>query len=405
MAQLTAPGSNAVRFTSYNSVPARKDQIFFYCNILGSERGALTAERSGKSGNRNFKWYQWNDLTNSFDMSVKDDPGVTSSTIDNLTEGGYKVDIDSAGVYDTTMVGWIFFDKPPVAVAALDQQLCYRIALSGTATAAVDKFTYKDIITGASLQINNEISHLWSSSPASFIPAPDVYLNPVIQNYPPEPPFIDYNLPLDDVIYKLKVNSLGCTSESSFLYKSIHVKADFKADSVTGEAPLDVTFTNQSIRGYTFKWNFGDGTTSELENPGIHTYKKPGKYSVSLIITSELTCVDSLRKDSLIYVEPSALDIPNAFSPNDDGMNDRFMVEGKSLRYVSMEIFSQSGIKVYGFNGEGEVLKNWTGWDGNINNTSVKARPGIYYYIITALGWDDIRYNGKTYRGFLYLFR
>lgn len=405
MAQLTAPGSNAIRYVTYNSITGRKDQAFFYCNALGTERGTLSADRSGHAGNRNFTWNKWNDLTTSFSTFIQTDAGVSSSTINNLTEGGYKVDIDSSGIYDTSMVGWIFFDKPPVAIASLAQQLCYRVALSGTATATTDKFNYKDINTGAPLSLNNELTYRWSSDPYSFIPAPDASLTPIIQNYPPEPPFINYNLPLEDVTYKLTISTLGCSSQSSFLYHSIHVKADFEADPVEGEAPLEVTFTNKSVRGNIYTWEFGDKTESSLETPDPHKYNVPGKYSVTLIIESTLHCIDSLRMDSLIYVEPSALDIPNAFTPNDDGMNDRFMVYSKSLRYVSMEIYSQSGLKVYGFSGEGDVLENWKGWDGNINNSSVKASIGIYYYVIRALGWDDVNYNSKKYSGFVYLYR
>jgi gliding motility-associated-like protein len=406
MAQLTAPGSVSARNVTYPSVPGRKDKAFFYCNVLGTERGTLAASRPNQSGTRNYTWYKWNDLTTSFSTFIRTDAGVTSSSINNLTEGGYKVDIDNAGIYDTTLAGWIFFDKPPLAVAALAQQLCYRVALSGTATATIDKFYYKDINTGASLSLNNEVSHVWRSDPSSFIPAPDVYLNPKIENYPSEPPFIQYNLPLVDVIYKLTVSTLGCSSSSSFLYHSIHVKADFEADPVDGEAPLVVSFTNKSIRDSINTWEFGDKTPpSTLETPDPHTYYVPGKYSVTLIIESSRHCVDSLRMDSLINVTPSVIEIPNVFTPNDDGFNDRFMVNGKSLRFVSMEIFSQSGLKVYGFSGEGEILKNWTGWDGNINNSSIKASIGVYYYVIRALGWDDISYNGKKYRGFVYLYR
>jgi len=405
MAQLTAPGSVSSKTVTYASIPGRVDPAFFYCISGGSSNGILTADRSGHGGTRNFKWYKWNDVSSSFSTLLQTDSGVTVSSLAGLAEGGYKVDIDNAGIPDTSMVGWIFFDTPPLASASLAQQLCYRVALSGTATATADKFNYKDIGTGLALSINNEVKHVWSSTPASYIPAPDVYLNPVIQNYPPEPPFLEYRLPLEDVLYKLTVSTFGCSSQSSFPYTSIHVKADFSADPVEGEASLEVVFTNKSIRGTTYEWNLGDKTLSELETPDPHTYKIPGKYTVTLIIESEKHCLDSLRSDSLINVLPSKLDIPNAFTPNDDGYNDRFMIYGQSLRYVSMEVFSQSGIQVYAFSGEGEALKNWTGWDGHINNSSAMAKPGIYFYNISAVGWDDVKYNSKKYRGFVYLYR
>ena len=70
-----------------------------------------------------------------------------------------------------------------------------------------------------------------------------------------------------------------------------------------------------------------------------------------------------------------------------------------------MEIFSRSGLKVYGFNGEGKNLREWQGWDGNVNNSSIKASPGVYFYLIRAFGWDDVNYDGKKYRGFVYLYR
>jgi hypothetical protein len=34
-----------------------------------------------------------------------------------------------------------------------------------------------------------------------------------------------------------------------------------------------------------------------------------------------------------------------------------------------------------------------------------KASIGIYYYVIRALGWDDVNYNSKKYSGFVYLYR
>ena len=108
---------------------------------------------------------------------------------------------------------------------------------------------------------------------------------------------------------------------------------------------------------------------------------------------------------SSIEVEESSLAIPNVFTPNDDGMNDRFMVDKTSLRFISVKVFSRNGMKVYDFYGEGQLLKDWEGWDGNVGNSSAKAGPGVYFYVIRALGWDDVKYDSKEYRGFVYLYR
>ena len=146
-------------------------------------------------------------------------------------------------------------------------------------------------------------------------------------------------------------------SESSFSYQSIAVKADFTADPNTAKRPLVVTFTDNSIRASKYKWEFGDTTTSTASNPDPHTYYIPGEYSVKLTVESDLHCIDSLRLETDIVVDPSELHIPNVFSPNGDGYNDNFIVESKSLRSLVVEIFSRSGLKVYSFFGVGDLLK------------------------------------------------
>jgi gliding motility-associated-like protein len=407
VAQLTAPGGNAVRFTSYPSAPAVKDPIFIYCGSTGTEKATLNAIRPRLGGIYKYTWFSWNDVNKSFSDSIKTDDGVSSSSLANLGTGGYKVKIYKAGTYDTSLVGWVFFDKPPVAEASLQQQLCYRVALKGNAQPSVANFYYRDPSTGNQVALKNEITFLWSSSPSSFIPAPDFNISPVIENYPADPPFILYQLPLTDVTYKLQVKSLGCNSEASFNYKSIHVKADFAVDPPKGEAPLEVVFTDKSIRGSAYTWEFGDGkdSISHLVNPKPHIYYKPGEYSPKLTIVSSLGCLDSMRLPVKIIVDPSELKIPNVFTPNGDGLNDFFAVESKSLRYLSMEVFSRSGLRVYAFFGEGENLRTWKGWDGNVNNSSAQATPGVYYFVIHGYGWDDKDYNSKDYRGFVYLYR
>jgi gliding motility-associated-like protein len=393
MGQLSSPGSGAVRYTSAN--PGENDPIFIFCNISSSVKGSLSATSPGGLAPFDFSWYIWDDNLKSFSpVAYLTQSGVTS-TSDNLGEGGYKVRITDAEGYDTSLIGWIFIDKP-LSVAALQNRTCDYVALKGKA--AIDTFYYRNLITGNPVKVPNAVRFLWSSEPASSIPFPDLEINPQT-----------FNPPLVDVTYKLQVSdSFGCVGESSFFYESIHVKADFSVTPVKGEAPLEVTVTDKSIRASKYLWNFGDGSPdsiSVLQDPGPHIYYKPKDgYNITLSIESDLHCIDSVSSEKIV-VDPSELHIPNVFTPDGDGINDRFMVESKSLRYISVEVFSRSGLKVYAFSGEGESLRTWTGWDGTINNTSVEASPGVYFYIIHAFGWDDIDYNGKEQRGFVYLYR
>ena len=389
-AQLSAPGMTAVRYTSYPSAPTVKDPIFIYCNLSGSQKGVLTANSPGGTGPFTFTWFKWSDITKSFSISLKTESGVITSSLSDLEEGGYRVII--SGGFDAALTGWIFVDKP-FSLAALQNRTCDYVALKGQA--AVDTFYYKNISNGLPVKLPNGVSFLWSSQPYSIIPYPDLYLNPQT-----------FNPPLVDVTYNLHVSdSFGCISESSFFYQSIHVKADFSADPDNGEAPLEVTFTDKSVRASKYKWEFGDTTTSTRSNPDPHIYYIPGEYSVRLTIESVLHCIDSMRLENNIVVDPSELHIPNVFTPDGDGINDNFIVEAKSLRNLTVEIYSQSGRKVYSFYGIGELVKEWKGWDGNVNSSSIKASPGVYFYVIRAAGWDNITYNGKEYRGFVYLYR
>jgi gliding motility-associated-like protein len=399
-AQLSAPSATAIRYTSYPSAPSVKDPVFIFCGSSGSQKGTLNATSPGGIAPFSFTWYKWSDVTKSFSILLKTETGVSASSAADLDEGGYRVVI--GGGFDATITGWIFIDNP-FSSAAIQNFTCDYVALKGQA--AVDTFYYRNISNGLPVKLPDGVRFLWSSDPPSTIPYPDFLLNP--QTFDP---------PLVDVTYKLAVSdSFGCKSQSSFFYKSIHVKADFTADPIQGEAPLEVTFTDKSIRASSYKWVFGDSIASAATikqayssvspNPDPHTYYIPGEYSVKLTVESDLHCIDSLRLDTKIVVDPSELNIPNVFTPDGDGINDNFMIEAKSLRSLNVEVFSRSGKKVYSFYGEGKLISDWKGWDGNVNNSSVKASPGVYFYVMKASGWDNIRYTGKEYRGFVYLYR
>jgi gliding motility-associated-like protein len=370
-------------------VTTRHDPVFIFCVADAGEKGALTAASPGGTAPFTFVWTMYDQTGGSYSIPVKTETGVTS-TAGGLSEGGYMVSISDGGGYSTDLYAWVNIDKP-VANAALLNFTCDYVALDGTA--APDHFNYYDPSTGASRRLPNGIAFLWSSTPESLIPFPDVRIDPLIAS----PPLVD-------VQYMLQVtDSFGCSASSSFPYTSIHVKAEFTAEPTEGEAPLEVTFTDKSVRGFHYTWKFGDDSISVQPDPGTHTYYIPGTYYAVLTIESDLTCSDA---DSVaIKVEPSTLQMPNVFTPNDDGINDFFVPEKKSLKFINLQIFSKGGHRVYNYEGNGGDIQTWEGWNGKINNSERYAEPGAYFYVLRAVGYDEKSYKGKEFRGALYLYR
>lgn len=387
-AQITAPASRTVRMTNYPAT-ARHDPVFIFCATDAATTGTLVADSPGGTAPFTFTWTRYDQTGGGFSIAVKTESGVTS-TASGLAEGGYKVSITDGGGYSTELYAWVNIDRP-VSGAALLHFTCDYVALDGTA--APDHFVYYDPSTNVSRQLPNGVRHLWSSTPSSVIPFPDLELDP-----------ITYTPPLEDVRYMLEVtDSFGCTGTSSFDYESIHVMADFTADPVEGEAPLEVSFTDKSVRAMKYTWKFGDDSISVLPDPGTHNYYIPGEYTVTLSIESELTCRDSATVK--IKVLPSMLQIPNVFTPNDDGINDFFIPDKKSLKFLNLQIFAKSGQRVYNYEGDGEDLQGWQGWDGKVNHSERRAAPGAYYYVLRASGYDDVEYEGREYRGTVYIYR
>ena len=83
-------------------------------------------------------------------------------------------------------------------------------------------------------------------------------------------------------------NAAGSKSITKFIYIDVKTLkapvAAFSASSTSGKAQLKVTFTDKSTGSpSSWKWSFGDGTSSTAKNP-VHTYSKAGKYTVGLTV-------------------------------------------------------------------------------------------------------------------------
>ena len=82
--------------------------------------------------------------------------------------------------------------------------------------------------------------------------------------------------------------------------------ANFTANLAGGCSPLPLTFTNSSIGGSTYNWDFGDANGSTLFNP-THTYTNVSfsliTNTITLVVTNSVGCVDSIKKTIQIFPE------------------------------------------------------------------------------------------------------
>ncbi|MFH1701609.1 MAG: PKD domain-containing protein [Candidatus Zixiibacteriota bacterium] len=101
----------------------------------------------------------------------------------------------------------------------------------------------------------------------------------------------------------------GCGDDTKTREQYIIVKngptADFTLEASGNCAPMNVNFYDQSTNADSWYWDFGDGATSNEQHP-YHTYRYPGYYTVTLLVSNECGD-DEMRRVDIIYVESGPL--------------------------------------------------------------------------------------------------
>lgn len=194
-------------------------------------------------------------------------------------------------------------------------------------------------------------------------------------------------------------NSTGCVNTYSIpdLVNVFEVPvADFTAD------PQSATIDNPTIRfeeevniPYSIvNWEFGDGETDQSNNPNPHhTYGLPGTYWVVMYTETEHGCWD---RDTLEIgiVEDIKIFVPNAFTPNGDGLNDCFAIGGTTGDIV--DVFQ---VIIYGRWGQeildAPVTNPECIWDGK-DQKGIDVPGGQYIFRIFG---KNLRGAKKVYEG------
>lgn len=178
-------------------------------------------------------------------------------------------------------------------------------------------------------------------------------------------------------------NAAGCsgtTTLTNYIEVTSPPIASFTADpQVTDINNTEVNFTNTSVGGVDFEWDFGDNSPNAYTYDATHDFpnEEGDSYIVTLIASNGVDCADTARlvikvDDVIIFY------VPNTFTPDGDPHNQTFQpvfTSGYDPQDFHMMIFNRWGEVIF------ETYDASQGWDGNYGSFGY-VKDGTYIWTI-----------------------
>lgn len=308
--------------------------------ICGQNNGSIDLTATGGNPPYNFEWSNLTtaeDLANAgqgtYSVTVTDAQGCTATTTDTITAYLPIPDPFCLSATDTSLtVGW----------AAVSGASGYEISLDGGAPVTADATASEYTFTGL---------------------APDV----------------TYNIGI------IAIAAAGCSSsEAAALSCNTElpvcnpetVFAEIQADAtlITVGETVQLSVQTEGLNGnLTYVW-----TANGLETlcaDSLCTFMPDAPVSYAVTITDEFGCT-AAAGIAIDVRMPNKVLVPNAFSPNADGVNNTFRIVGYNVAELQFSVWNRWGQKVYD-SGTTPDLSN--GWNGQFNNKDCEI--GVYVYM------------------------
>lgn len=139
---------------------------------------------------------------------------------------------------------------------------------------------------------------------------------------------------------------------------------------------------------YTYDW----GGSQEPINDGLpfatFEFAAEGTYNFTLSVTEKSSGTVYATNPKPFTIK-DLIQVPNVFTPNDDGINDLFVVKANGQEPIEITIFTKTGTKVY------EQKSPIIVWDGR-NTSGSLVSQGLYYYVLET-------YESEPIKGFVYV--
>lgn len=302
-------------------------------NVCFGNSASVTAAGTGGTGNINYLW----------------DNGITSAIVSGINVSGvYSVTvIDMNGCTASNSANVIVYDQPAVSFSTDTSSGCDLLCVNFIANAP----------TAVNYQWN------FGNDSTAFVANPTMCFSS--GSYSVSLEIIDNN---------------GCTT----LYQSpSSIEVHPKPTSIFEIIPKDpsqlnpnITAVDQSLGATAWLWSFGDfaNSSSTLQEPSF-TFNDTGLFCITQIVRNEFFCYDT--SEYCVEVKPDfSFYMPNAFTPNDDGVNDVFFpkVIGVNIDTYEFKIFDRWGDLIF------ESTNPLVGWNGIANKGKKVAQNDTYVW-------------------------
>lgn len=405
---------NVIKFKGNNlsamTIPADKNTGLDNIYVLYDMSGVSI---SFDSTSNNVRWMKFSNLGGGFAEEISDISVDGSVYTLNSPEGnmGYII-YDNDKVYAFWIVDYSksVYSIDDIIIPSHQECDMVELEISGNAS-AINYYTIngkqetlsRDIIIEYNTLAWDENDLLYNQTIASKTVA---YINDNVTLTPP--PYCDTSFIISGDRFLKYWNMYKSTESEPYITKSVDVntsakqtefisednsnRIDTDVDGLGGSAPCEISFsayvTDAVIHN---EWQMSNDSEFEnityriTEQDFTYNFTEEGITFVRFVGSNSDGSCEAYGDVYTVTIGASELLIPNAFSPNDDGVNDVWKVSYRSLLDFECWIFDRQGHQLYHFNNPDD------GWNGKRNGKSVKS--GVYFYVIQATGSDGKKYK------------
>jgi gliding motility-associated-like protein len=187
--------------------------------------------------------------------------------------------------------------------------------------------------------------------------------------------------PQSTVLYEVAgIDSAGCEFSKKFTVfvrriipkvEINHNKQRCKGTPIRFHATID-DYDHTCLGDMKLMWDFGDGVGKDSSLTPTYTFLNEGVYSIKLFVKGN---DEPFVKEFYVYESDSCLKniyIPNAFTPNNDGINDILYVRGINITDLLFKIYNNWGEEIF------KTTSLHEGWDGTYKGQELKTQTFVY---------------------------